>query len=54
MSITGIIAANVKDIDNWLALFHELEDQRQDAGINFKASKHPGEPKTSFVIGTSP
>ena len=54
MSITVIIEANVKDFDKWLALFNELEDQRQEAGINFKASKNPGEPKTSFVIGTAP
>ena len=54
MSITVIIEANVKDFDKWLALFNELEDQRQEAGINFKAFKNPGEPKTSFVIGTAP
>ena len=54
MSITVIIEANVKDFDKWLALFNELEDQRQEAGINFKAFKNLGEPKTSFVIGTAP
>ena len=54
MSITVIIEANVKDFDKWLALFNELEDQRQEAGINFKAFKNQGEPKTSFVIGTAP
>ena len=54
MSITVIIEANVKDFDKWLSLFNELEDQRQEAGINFKAFKNPGEPKTSFVIGTAP
>lgn len=54
MSITVIIEANVKDFNKWLALFNELEDQRQEAGINFKAFKNPGEPKTSFVIGTAP
>ena len=54
MSITVIIEANVKDFDKWLALFNELEDQRQEAGINFKAFKNTGEPKTSFVIGTAP
>ena len=54
MSITVIIEANVKDFDKWLALFNELEDQRQEAGINFKAFKNPGELKTSFVIGTAP
>ena len=54
MSITVIIEGNVKDFDKWLALFNELEDQRQEAGINFKAFKNPGEPKTSFVIGTAP
>ena len=54
MSITVIIEANVKDFDKWLALFNELEDQRQEASINFEALKNPGEPKTSFVIGTAP
>ena len=54
MSITVIIEANVKDFDKWLALFNELEAQRQEAGINLKAFKNPGEPKTSFVIGTAP
>ena len=54
MSITVIIEADVKNFENWLALFNELEDRRQEAGINFKAFKKPGEPKTSFVIGTAP
>ena len=54
MPITVIIEADVKNFENWLALFNELEDQRQEAGINFKAFKNPGEPKTSFVIGTAP
>ena len=35
-------------------MFNELEDQRQEAGINFKAFKNASEPKTSFVIGTAP
>ncbi len=54
MSITVIIEANVKDFDKWLALFNELEDLRQEEGINFKAFKNPGAPQTSFVIGTAP
>ena len=54
MSITVIIEANVKDFDKWLALFNELEEQKQEAGINFEAFKNPGEPKTSFVIGSAP
>ena len=54
MSITVVSEANVKDFEKQLALFNELEDQRQEAGINFKAFKNPGEPKTSFVIGTAP
>ena len=54
MSITVIIEANVKDFYKWLALFNELEDLRQEEGINFKAFKNPGEPQTSFVIGTAP
>ena len=41
MSITVIIEANVKDLNKWLALFNKLEDQRQEAGINFKAFKNP-------------
>ena len=53
MSITVIIEANVKDFDKWLALFNELEDLRQEEGINLKAFKNPGEPQTSFVIGTA-
>ena len=53
MSITVIIEAKVKDFNKWLALFNELEDQRQEADINFKAFKNPGEPQTSFVIGTA-
>ena len=54
MSITVIIEADVKNFENWLALFNELEDQRQEAGINFKAFKKPRRTKTSFVIGTAP
>ena len=54
MSITVIIEANIKDFDKWLALFNELEDLRQEEGINFKAFKNSGEPQTSFVIGTAP
>ena len=54
MSITVIIEANVKDFNKWLALFNELEDLRQEEGINFKAFKNSGEPQTSFVIGTAP
>ena len=48
MSITVIIEANVKDFNKWLALFNELEDQRQEAGINFKALKNPGEQKQAL------
>ena len=51
MSITVIIEADVKNFENWLALFNELEDQRQEAGINFNAFKNASEPQTSFVIG---
>jgi hypothetical protein len=54
MSITVIIEADVKNFENWLALFNELEDQRQEAGINFKAFKNASETQTSFVIGTAP
>ena len=54
MSITVIIEAKVKDFNKWLALFNELEDLRQEEGINFKAFKNSGEPQTSFVIGTAP
>ena len=48
MSITVIIEADVKNFENWLALFNELEDQRQEAGINFKAFKNQGEPKQAL------
>ena len=54
MSITVVSEANVKDFEKWLALFNELEDQRQEAGINFKAFKNASEPQISFVIGTAP
>ena len=54
MSITVIIEANVKEFDKWLPLFNELEDLRQEEGINFKAFKNPGEPQTSFVMGNAP
>ena len=39
MSITVVSEANVKDFEKQLALFNELEDQRQEAGINFTAFK---------------
>ena len=54
MSITVVSEANVKDFEKQLALFNELEDQRQEAGINFKAFKNASELQTSFVIGTAP
>ncbi|MAI13775.1 MAG: hypothetical protein CMM15_07135 [Rhodospirillaceae bacterium] len=54
MSITVVIDANVKDFEKWLALFNQIEDQRQEEGINFKAFQNTSEPKTSFVIGTAP
>lgn len=44
MSITVIIEANVKDFEKWLTLFNELEAQRQEAGINFKAFKNHSKP----------
>ena len=40
MSITVVSEANVKDFEKQLALFNELEDQRQEAGINFTAFKN--------------
>jgi len=48
MSITIIIEANVKDFDKWLAFFNELEGQRQEAGINFKAFKTQGNQKQAL------
>tara|TARA_X000000950_G_C13806170_1_gene615661 strand:- start:457 stop:723 length:267 start_codon:yes stop_codon:yes gene_type:complete len=36
MSITVVIDANVKDFEKWLAFFNQIEDQRQEEGINFK------------------
>ena len=48
MSITVIIEADVKNFENWLALFNELEDQRQEAGINFEALKNPGGQKQAL------
>ena len=54
MSITIIIEANVKDFEKRLPLFNELEDQRQEVGINFLAFKNTSEPHKSFVIWTEP
>ena len=48
MSFTLIIEANVKDFDKWLALFNELEDQRQEAGINLKLLKTPANHKQAL------
>lgn len=50
MSITIIIGANVKDFENGLTVFNELEDQRQEVGINFSAFKNTSEPHKSFAI----
>ncbi len=50
MSITVVIEANVKDFNKWLALFNELEDQRQEAGINFKAFKNQNKLFLIFLI----
>lgn len=54
MSITIIIGANVKDFENGLPSFNELEDQRQEVGINFSAFKNTSEPHKSFAIWTKP
>ena len=54
MSITIIIGANVKDFKNGLQLLNELEDQRQEVGINFSAFKNTSEPHKSFAIWTEP
>ena len=44
MSITVIIEGNVKNVEKWLTLFNELEAQRQEVGINFKAFKNHSKP----------
>ena len=44
MSITVIIEGNVKDVEKWLTLFNELEAQRQEADINFKAFNNNSKP----------
>jgi len=50
MSITIIIEANVKVFEKRPPLFNELEDQRQEVGINFLAFKNTSEPHKSCVI----
>ena len=54
MAITVIVKAEVKDFAEWKAMFDDLEQQRQQMGINFKAYKNEGSPNYSYAVGTAP
>ena len=54
MTITVIIEAKVTDFEEWIVMFNNLEEQRQTAGIYFKAYQNQDTPNTSFVLGTVP
>ena len=54
MTITVILKAEVKDFVEWRAMFDDLEQQRQEVGINFKAYKNEESPNYSYVVGTAP
>jgi hypothetical protein len=54
MAITVIVKAKVQDFAEWKAMFHDLEQQRQKMGINFKAYKNEESPNYSYVMGTAP
>ena len=54
MTITVILKAEVKDFAEWKAMFDDLEQQRQQVGINFKAYKNDESPNYSYVVGTAP
>jgi len=54
MAITVIVKAEVKDFAEWKAMFDDLEQQRQQMGINFKAYKNEENPNYSYVVGTAP
>ena len=54
MAITVIVKAEVKDFAEWKAMFDDLEQQRQQMGINFKAYKNEDNPNYSYVVGTAP
>ena len=54
MAITVIVKAEVKAFVGWKAMFDDLEQQRQQMGINFKAYKNEESPNYSYVAGTAP
>ena len=54
MAITVIVKAQVKDFVEWKAMFDDLEQQRRQMGINFKAYKNEESPNYSYVVGTAP
>ena len=54
MAIMIIVKAEVKDFAEWKVMFDDLEQQRQQMGINFKAYKNEESPNYSYVVGTAP
>ena len=54
MAIIVIVTAEVKDFAEWKAMFDDLEQQRQQMGINFTAYKTAESPNYSYVVGTAP
>ena len=54
MTIAVIVKAEVEDFPEWKAMFDDLEQQRQQMGINFKAYKNEESPNYSYVLGTAP
>ena len=54
MTIKVIVKAEVKDFEEWKVMFDNLEQQRQQMGINFKAYKNQEHPTYTYVIGTAP
>ena len=54
MAITVIVKAEIKDFAEWKVMFDDLEQQRRQMGINFKAYKNEENPNYSYVVGTAP
>ena len=54
MAITVIVKAEVKDFAERKAMFDDLEQQRQQMGINLMAYKNEENPNYSYVVGTAP
>ena len=54
MAITVIVKAEVKGFAEWKTMFDDLEQQRQQMGINFKAYKTDENANYSYVVGTAP